>query len=455
MPGGSVDVARVIPLLSSPDDRLRHAAQWLVARHPEWGGELAQWFRQNLAELADTPPVQADAGGEALLESLLIAFSSNADIQRVLAEVMVSDDASTAARQLSLRVVAQAKLSAAPQAWPKALAAVIVEGDSTLLSAGVAAARTLPPTETPSAELREALLKVAADSQQADDLRVQALATVAEQLSTVDESMWSLLRAGILSEQSITTRTSAADALSKAPLTPAQLQELCELIESVSPVELNRLIRAFERSTDERLGLALLASLREASALSSLRVDTLRQTLANYGPAVRQGVDELESAVNVDAAGQRQRIEELLPHMAAGDVRRGHAVFYSAKAACSACHQLGFAGGTVGPELTQIGGIRTERDLLESILFPSLSFVQSYESTLLLTTDGKAISGRILDETEEEYVLATGVNEETRVRLADVEEMQPGGVSVMPAGLDAQLSVQELADLVAFLKNAK
>jgi putative heme-binding domain-containing protein len=109
----------------------------------------------------------------------------------------------------------------------------------------------------------------------------------------------------------------------------------------------------------------------------------------------------------------------------------------------------------VGPELTRIGDIRTERDLLESILYPSLSFVQSYESTLLLTAGGKAISGRVLDETEDELIVTTGPNEETRVPREDVEEIQPGVVSVMPAGLDKQLSVQELADLVAFLKNAK
>jgi putative heme-binding domain-containing protein len=168
---------------------------------------------------------------------------------------------------------------------------------------------------------------------------------------------------------------------------------------------------------------------------------------------VQHGVAELESLVNVDAGSQRKRIEELLPLVAKGDIRRGHAVFYSSKAVCSACHRLGYAGGTTGPELTHVGKTRTERDLLESILYPSLSFVRSYEPVLITTQDGKAINGVIRDETSKEYVVATGPNQEVRIAHEDVDQIQPSTVSIMPAGLDKQLTPQELADLVAFLKN--
>jgi putative heme-binding domain-containing protein len=72
-----------------------------------------------------------------------------------------------------------------------------------------------------------------------------------------------------------------------------------------------------------------------------------------------------------------------------------------------------------------------------------------------MTVDGQTINGVVRDETDKEYVLATGPNQEVRVPRDDVEEFQPSNVSIMPAGLDQQLSVQELADLVAFLKSAK
>jgi putative heme-binding domain-containing protein len=274
-------------------------------------------------------------------------------------------------------------------------------------------------------------------------------------LPGVSEAQFSLLAGSLSDETAVVTRSAAAVALAEAPRSAAQLMQLCDRVQAAGPLELNRLLGAFAHGNGDELGLRLLAALRAAPALPSLRIDLLRQTLANYSPAVQEGVNELESLVNVDAAAQRARIEELLPQMAGGDVRRGHVVFHSSKASCSACHRMGIAGGVVGPDLSHIGEARTERDLLESILFPSLSFVRSYESVLILTAEGKALGGRIRDETDQEYILVTGPNEETRVRRDDVEEIQPSTVSVMPAGLDKQLSPRELADLVAFLKNAK
>jgi putative heme-binding domain-containing protein len=228
---------------------------------------------------------------------------------------------------------------------------------------------------------------------------------------------------------------------------------LCVAIESVGPLELNRLLKPFDQSTDDALGMKLIASLKKSPSVSSLRMNLLREALAKYGPNVQHGITEIESVVNVDAAAQRKRIEELLPLVAKGDVRRGHALFYSAKATCSSCHRLGYAGGTTGPELTHVGKTRTERDILESILYPSLSFVRSYEPVLITTQDGKAINGVIRDETAKEYVLATGPDQVVRIAHEDVDQIQPSTVSIMPAGLDKQLTTQELADLVTFLKN--
>jgi putative heme-binding domain-containing protein len=98
----------------------------------------------------------------------------------------------------------------------------------------------------------------------------------------------------------------------------------------------------------------------------------------------------------------------LLGSLKGGDIRRGQAVFNSTKAACAACHAIGYLGGNVGPDLTHIGKIRSERDLLESIVFPSASLVRSYEPVLILTKSGKPHNGLIRKETPDEVVLATG-----------------------------------------------
>jgi len=454
MAGGEIHSDEVIPHLKAEDARLRGAALWLVTQHPEWGGKLAGWFQEQLAAapaVSDAAPSESAASP---LESMLVGFVSNADIQALIAETVISPESSPTAKQLALRIMARAKLGKPPAAWLAAVAQAVAEAEPDALPLAVAAARALPGAAS-NDQLSRALSAVAERSEQPSEVRVAALAVVAPNLSEVTAPQFGLLADALSPENSVGMRSAAADALAQAPLSPAQLDELCELLKSVSPLELNHLLAAFERSTDEQLGLKLISSLREASVLPSLRVDVLRAALSKYGDAVQQGVDELESLVNVDAAAQRQRIEELLPLMSEGDVRRGHAVFYSSKAACSACHRLGYAGGTVGPELTRIGEIRTERDLLESILYPNLSFVQTYESVLVLTTEGKAVNGRIVDESDEGYLLATGPDEQLRVRRDEIDQMQPSTVSVMPAGLDRQLSVEELADLVAFLKSAK
>jgi putative heme-binding domain-containing protein len=451
MTNGKIDAGQVIPHLSSNNRQLRDSALWLVKRHPGWGGELVNWFRQQLANVAPATPEGEHVGDP--LEELLVSFSADADIQALLAESLSPDSELRAGRELALRVIGQTTIKASDDAISHALASLIKDGDAALTPGAVAAARALPAPL--SDDLQEALSAVAGDPGQSAELRVQALAIMAGSRPTLDGSQWSLLADAVLSEQSVELRSAAAQAISAAHLSLAQLRELTELVKTIYPLELNRVLPAFEASTDEELGLRLVSSLGEATAASSLRFDVLRQALAKYGPSVGPAVDELEASLNIDAADQRKRLDDLLPKMAEGDVRRGHALFYSSKAACSSCHRLGAAGGTIGPELTKVGGIRTERDLLESVLFPSLSFVQSYESTLILTLDGKAVSGRIVEETETEYVLATSADESQRVPKSEVDEIQPSSVSVMPAGFDKQLSEQELADLVVFLKSSK
>jgi len=127
-------------------------------------------------------------------------------------------------------------------------------------------------------------------------------------------------------------------------------------------------------------------------------------------------------------------------------------VFHSEKAACFTCHAIGYRGGNVGPDLTKVGQVRSERDLLEAIVYPSASLIRSYEPVVVATSDGKVANGLLRNETSDEIVLVTGANQEVKIPRADIEEIRPGTVSVMPAGLDQQLGPQELADLVAFLK---
>ena len=453
MPGGELRATDVIPHLNSADDVLHDAARWVVAQHPEWGGELTQWLRTQLQSLPTTNDQEVSAI-EANLESMLVGFSANAATQQLMADVIAAAESTPTARALALRAMAGAKLREPSPALVAAIGKAVAGADSTMLPLAIGAASALPPAAVSNDALKRSLVNVADDATAPLELRVEALGIVASRIPELTETQFSLLQKSLSSEHSVALRSAAADAIATSHLSAAQLGRLCDAIRVAGPLELNRLLTPFEQSDDEQLGLHLIASLRDSAALPSVRIDLVRAALAKYGPAVQQGVTELETLVNVDAGAQRKHIEELLPLVAKGNILRGHAVFYSAKATCSACHRLGYAGGTTGPDLTHVGQTRTERDLLEAILYPSLSFVRSYEPMQIVTQDGKTINGVIRDETAREYMVATGPDQIAHVPRTEVDEMKPSTVSIMPAGLEKQLTAQELADLVAFLKSS-
>jgi putative heme-binding domain-containing protein len=235
-------------------------------------------------------------------------------------------------------------------------------------------------------------------------------------------------------------------------LNRTQLVALAKSLPEAGALELPRLLRPFTASTDEAVGLAMIDSLQRAKSRSSVRADTLRPVLAKYPASVQKRGDAVLASFSMDSADQVRRLEGLLPSVQGGDVARGQTVFNSAKAACYACHAIGYMGGKIGPDLTRIGQVRSERDLLEAILFPSASFARGYEPVVIRTRSGEVRGGVLRNnDLPDEIVLATE-RDETRIPRRDIVEMQPGTASLMPQGLEEQLSKQELADLLAFLK---
>src|SRR5262249_33806672 len=112
----------------------------------------------------------------------------------------------------------------------------------------------------------------------------------------------------------------------------------------------------------------------------------------------------------------------------------------------------GYLGGKIGPDLTHVGKIRDERDLLESILFPSASFVRSYEPVEVTTTKGRVFNGLVKLDTPDLLVLTVSATEEVRIPRADVDVVRGGKVWIVGAGGERVLSRQERAARVAFLK---
>ncbi|MBY0461387.1 MAG: c-type cytochrome, partial [Gemmataceae bacterium] len=224
---------------------------------------------------------------------------------------------------------------------------------------------------------------------------------------------------------------------------------------TASPLELSKVVVAFDKASDAKAGLALVAALRAKDVRPAVRAEMVKPILDKYPAAVRAEADALYAELAEARKGETERLTKLLKDLPTGDVRRGQVVFNGAKASCIACHKMGYVGGAAGPDLTKIGGIRSERDLLESILYPSASFVRSYEPFRVVTKDDRVLNGVLKKDAPDEIVIVVAADKEERIARSDIESISPSTISLMPAGLEQQLTPQEIADLLAFLKASK
>jgi putative membrane-bound dehydrogenase-like protein len=134
-----------------------------------------------------------------------------------------------------------------------------------------------------------------------------------------------------------------------------------------------------------------------------------------------------------------------------GDVDAGRRVFM--RKTCVNCHAHSGRGARTGPDLTSLSGHMTSRRVLESILTPSREIGPLYVPWKILTVDGQVLTGLKLHApgigTALRFQGADGNHFE--VKLSDIEDQEPVQQSIMPAGLEQSMSVQELRDLIAFL----
>ncbi len=439
-----LDAARVLPFLSSASAAVQRTAGWIAARRPEWGSALAGHFESRLAR----PPTSAE--DVARLEGQLRDLARSPAIQRVLAKAVTTESASSL---IALRVMGTAGLKETPGAWLEAITSTLQNAAPPVRQQAVAAMRSLTlPRNIPS-PLFAALAKVGRDAGTPAATRLEALALSARFLGEVEPGLLTFLFRSALPEQPLRDRTNAAEALARAPLSRGQLLELAGTVRALGALEMPRVLAAYERNTDEEVARRLLAAISESAGRSSFRADVAKGVFAKAPESVRREADVLVAALHTDAARQNARVAEVAAALPGGDVRRGQELFNSPKAACILCHKIGYGGGLLGPDLTAIGKIRGEKELLEAIMYPSAALVRGYETVSVSLRNGGSQSGIVRKETAGELVLATGPDSEVSVPRADVADVQPGTLSLMPPGMDVILSPAELADLVAFLKS--
>ena len=129
------------------------------------------------------------------------------------------------------------------------------------------------------------------------------------------------------------------------------------------------------------------------------------------------------------------------------DLKLGAAVF---KTHCANCHQLGGEGSKIGPQLDGVG-VRGLDRLLEDILDPSRNVDQAMRTTVLNLKDGKSVSGLLIREEGEVFVLADAQGKDVRVTKNDVDDRRTSLLSPMPANLADAIKETDFYHLLAFL----
>jgi len=138
-----------------------------------------------------------------------------------------------------------------------------------------------------------------------------------------------------------------------------------------------------------------------------------------------------------------------------GDPARGRQIFESPAAACASCHQIHGRGTEVGPALSEIGTKLGKDALYESILDPSAGISFGFEAwTIILKNEDEAF-GLITSETNDEISLKAQTGVVAKIPKSEIAARRKMANSMMPAGLQAALSTQDLVDLVEYLASLK
>lgn len=445
MKDGGLTREQVVPLLDTDDADLQQAALEVMGRHPGWSDEALGLLRGWLESERLT------AAQQTALTGSLLAFRDTANVQQLVTTALARPTTPPATRLLLVRVVARSR-PPLPKPWLDALGPLLEQDDVALRREAVAALKAL--------NLADHDARLEALSRRADlpaELRLAALDACAVRLRALPPESFTFL-IGYLSERNEPLhRASAARTLGAAPLDARQLTDLAKHLTDAGPMVVPLVLPAFARTRDTAVGAALVAALARAPGTAALAADDLDRILKNYPETVQKAgqplLDRLAARQREQAAYLAELTQELL--RTPGNAERGKEVFFSKKAGCYSCHRAAGAGGQVGPDLSQVGRFRTTRDLLESVVFPSSSIIPDYRQYVLTTRKGTTVTGMIVRETADALDLRTSDLAEIRIARADVEEMTPSKVSLMPEGLEKTMTRQELSDLLEFLYSQK
>jgi putative membrane-bound dehydrogenase-like protein len=222
-------------------------------------------------------------------------------------------------------------------------------------------------------------------------------------------------------------------------------EKLLVMHPALGPEDRNQLLAALlSRKAFHSLILEALESAR--LPLHAVSLNQRRRFTNN--PATKERASKLfDAGEKSDRMKVYQNFKEVLD--LAADASAGQPIF---QRACASCHRLGSVGYTVGPDLT---GLRNQPAdaLLLHLIVPNREVYPTYVLYLAETIDGQTHAGILVEESSLSVTLVLPLGKRETIPRNKLKSLQASPVSLMPDGLEQTMTRQELADLLAFLRN--
>ncbi|WP_437205791.1 PVC-type heme-binding CxxCH protein [Planctomicrobium sp. SH664] len=198
----------------------------------------------------------------------------------------------------------------------------------------------------------------------------------------------------------------------------------------------------------QNLTVELLRRLEDQSIPRTLIDSTRKQKLTSSPNAeIRRRAEGLfAQPSNTEVA--TQLMEARRADLANGNSALGKELFTKH---CAACHRAEGLGRDVGPDLDSITD-RSKDFLVTSILDPNAAVDRRYATYSAVLTDGRVYTGILTSESENSISLKEAEGVKRDIPRSEIESLIDTGKSLMPEGLSRELGLEDLRNLLAFLK---
>lgn len=225
----------------------------------------------------------------------------------------------------------------------------------------------------------------------------------------------------------------------------ALMDSLATLPAEVQPVA----IEALSDRADSSIVL-LRAVAAKQIPVETINANQIRKMLSLKNSELSELIAKHWGTVRTDRDPARAKLISQMRNTlrtANGDPVAGHAVF---KRVCGQCHKMYGEGAEVGPDITRNGRASFEQ-ILSNVFDPSLVIGAAYQALTVATKDGRVVSGLPIEDSPQRVVLKVQGDKQEIIARADVEEVVPSKLSLMPEGLEKQLKPEEMVDLFAYI----